>query len=48
MKDVNGAEITTTETPASPPKPHPLKVDWDAADTTNKKLDIIAKALGIV
>jgi len=30
------------------PKPHHLKPDWDAADTTNKKLDIIAKALGIV
>ena len=48
MKDINGAEITITETLASPPKPHHLKLDWDAADTTNKKLDIIAKALGIV
>ena len=48
MKDLNGAEITITETPAAPPKPHHLKPEWDAADTTDKKLTVIAKALGIV
>jgi len=48
MKDINGAEVTITKTPSAPPKLHPLKVDWDAADTDTKKLTVLAKALGIV
>lgn len=48
MKDINGAEITVTETPVALPAPHPLKDEWDAAYTTDAKLLIIAKALGIV
>lgn len=48
MKDLNNAEITITERPASPPAPHPLKAEWNAASTVDKKLLVIVKALGIV
>lgn len=47
-QDINGAEITITETPASTPTPHKLSAEWDAASTPDKKLTVIAKALGII